>query len=339
MATTESKRPTAKHKFEGHENTVWSFVFLHDNVHIVSGSEDGTMRKWSCDTGLLVGEPWESEGGLIQTLALSSDGQTIACVRGDGSVQLWDTSGKKNGVWEGHNRGSLSWSPSGGHIANGAHDGTILIRNAKSGKVKVGPIQTNQGGVDILQYSPSGEKIASGGENETIYIWDSNTGDHLVGPIKHVGGWITSVAWSVDGGELYSASDSNFIRVFDSVSGALLRWLEHDHRVYSVALSPKNNLLACVGINGTARLWDTELHQPFGQPFGEEGQERLYCASFSQDGKYLAYGGDHNTVTLWMVEDIAPELLVDATNSFGRPGNDGITEEGHGDIYGDHFWV
>ncbi|OAX35120.1 hypothetical protein K503DRAFT_649916, partial [Rhizopogon vinicolor AM-OR11-026] len=49
----------------GHEREIWSFVFLHDNIHIVSGSFDGTMRKWNCDTGRLVEEPWKWEGGSI----------------------------------------------------------------------------------------------------------------------------------------------------------------------------------------------------------------------------------------------------------------------------------
>ena len=40
----------------------------YDNVHIVSGSDDGTMRKWDCETGLLVGESWKGEGGGISAL-------------------------------------------------------------------------------------------------------------------------------------------------------------------------------------------------------------------------------------------------------------------------------
>ncbi|OAX32166.1 WD40 repeat-like protein, partial [Rhizopogon vinicolor AM-OR11-026] len=138
----QSKIPTAKHKFEGHEGAIYSFVFLHDNVHVVSGSEDCTMRKWNCDTGRLVGEPWKGEGRRILALALSPDGKTIACGREDGSVQRWDTDGKVKSIWTGHSDSvrSLSWSPSGGHIASGSGDGTILIREAESGKVDVGPI-------------------------------------------------------------------------------------------------------------------------------------------------------------------------------------------------------
>jgi WD40 repeat protein len=309
-----SQRPIPKHELEGHTGWVWSFVFLHDNAHIVSGSEDGTMRKWDYETGHPVGEPWNGEGGSIWSLALSPDGKTIACGRGNGSVQRWDTDGEMiQGVWTGHSQGvrSLSWSPSGGHIASGSDDGTILIRKAESGEVEVGPIETNQRKVYSLAYSPSGDRIASGGYDETICIWDSNTGERIVGPIKYLESNATSVVWSSDGTNLYSASDKT-ARVFNCISGTELHHFEHnsDHALWDIALSPEHNLLACVGYGGVAQLWDTASHEPLGQPFGGEDGEHLYCVLFSRDGKYMAYSGRNCKITIWMVKDIVPELLV-----------------------------
>jgi len=305
----QPKRPTAKHKFKGHKKTIWSFVFLHDNVHIVSSSEDGTMRKWNYDTGLLVGEPWKGKGGLILALALSPDGKTIACGRKDGDVQRWGMDGKMmEDVWMGHSNcvRSLSWSPSGNHIASGSYDGTILIRRAQDGNVEVNPIQTKQRRVYSLAYSPSGDRIASAGDN-TICIWDSNTGGLLVGPIKDLGGWVTSVVWSFDSSKLYSASDE-FARVFDTISGALLHRFQHDNVLYSVALSPEHNLLACVGVFGVAQLWDTESHQSLSRKLRKKKGKNFHCVSFSPDGRYMACGGNDKKITLWMVQDIAPQL-------------------------------
>jgi len=241
----QPEKPPPKHIFEGHKDWISSFVFSHDNVHIVSGSWDGTMRKWDCETGLLVGEAWEGEGGRIWALALSPDGKTIACGRGDGSVQRWNTDGEMNeDIWMGHSDyvRSVSWSPNGGHIASGSDDGTILIRKAENGEVEVGPIEAGQGWVYDLAYSPSGDRIASGGKNETICIWDSNTGELLVDPIKDLGAAVSSVVWSSDSSKLYSASD-RFARVFDSVSGTELHRFEHNHWLNSVALSPNHNIL------------------------------------------------------------------------------------------------
>ncbi|KAG1719355.1 WD40-repeat-containing domain protein [Suillus lakei] len=264
------------------------------------------MRKWNCDTGLLVGNPWKGEGGRIYALALSPDGKIIACGRGNGSVERWNTGGKMiEGVWTGHRKEvqSLSWSPSGSHIASGSEDGTILIRNTESGKVEVGPIETvKEGWVECLAYSPSGDRIASGGYNKTICIWDTKTGRLVVGPIKGLGNTVILT-------KLYSASD-NFARVLHSKTGQVLRRLEHDNILYSVALSPKNNVLACVANNGVAQLWDTESLQPLGQPFGQEDHGQPLCVSFSHDDKYLAYGGSDNKLTLWMTKDIAPQLAA-----------------------------
>ncbi|KAG2031939.1 WD40-repeat-containing domain protein [Suillus americanus] len=306
-----SKRSTPKYMFKGHEERIWDFVFLHDNIHIVSGSEDGTMRKWNCETGFVVGKPWKGDGGDIYALALSPDGKMIACGRVDGSVQRWNTDGRMiQGVWTGHSKAvrSLSWSPNGSHIASGSDDGTILIRNAESGKVKAGPIKTEQEGVESLAYSPSGDRIASGGFN-TICIWNAKTGEPVISPTKDLGNTVTSLVWSSGSSKLYSAAGST-ARAFDSKSGEqFLHFnLKHSSFLCSVALSPKQNVLACVGNNGVAQLWDIESHQPIGQPLHEDDEFTFRCVSFSRDGRYVAYGGDNKKLIIWMLKDIAPQL-------------------------------
>ncbi|KAJ8580801.1 WD40 repeat-like protein [Rhizopogon salebrosus TDB-379] len=332
-------RPTPKHRFEGHRNNINSFIFLHDNIHIVSGSRDGTMCKWDCDTGLLVGEPWQGEGRGIGAVALSPDGNTIACGREDGSVQRWNTDGTMiESVWTGHSKElhSLSWSPGGNHLASGGDDKTILIQKANNGEVAVGPIKTDQDSVMSLAYSPSGDRIASGGF-KNICIWDSNTGKLLVRPIEDLGNTVTSVVWSSDGSKLYSASDE-FARVFDSVSGALLHRFPHEYSLWSVALSPKHNVLACVGDKG-AQLWDTESYEPLGHPFRQGSGASHRFVSFSPDGRYLACSGYDNKVSLWIVHDIAPQLAlssldVDATKLAVHD----VADEGRDDPYCNYFF-
>ncbi|KAG2366068.1 WD40-repeat-containing domain protein [Suillus spraguei] len=250
------------------------------------------------------------------------------------------------GIWTGHTGGvrSLSWSPSGDNIASGSNDGTILIRKAGSGDVEVEPIESKQAWVLALAYSPSGDRIASGGSNKTLCIWDSKTGQLVVDPVEGLGTSVTSIAWSLDSTKLYAASD-NFARVFDS-SGTQLHHLEQNFAVNSVALSPKHNLLVCVGCRGIAQLWDTVSHQPLGQSFQQHEMD-LCCASFSQDGRYLVYGGYDRKISLWVVKDIAheiaeiqssrPSLDGDATNRHAQSRDDEIFEDVRDDPYGNFF--
>lgn len=205
---TQPESPIPKYQFEGHCKTVWDFVFLHDNIHIVSGSDDGTMRKWNCNTGLIVGEPWKGKGGKVYALVLSPDGKTIACGRSDGSVQQWNTDGKMiKDAWTSHGQiWSLSWSSGGDHIVSGSSNGTILIQRAETGETEAGPIESKQNGVSALAYSPSGDRIASGGYNNTICIWDSKTRELLVGPIEDKlgsGPYVSSIVWSSNSAKLF----------------------------------------------------------------------------------------------------------------------------------------
>jgi hypothetical protein len=105
-----------------------------------------------------------------------------------------------------------------------------------------------------------------------------------------------------------SASD-RFARVFDSVSGTLLHRFPHNYSLWSVALSPKHNLLACVGNEGVAHLWDTESHEPLGRLFRQDGDIPHYIVSLSPDGRYLACGGNDSKIILWIVQDIVPRLI------------------------------
>lgn len=167
----------------------------------------------------------------------------------------------------------------------------------------MGPIETKQCGVRVVAYSPAGDRTLSGGWHSTICILDSKTGKVLVGPNEIPGIWVSSLVWSSDGSKFYSASDK-FARVFDS-SGIELQRFEHDDWLFSIALSPKYNVLACVGWSGIVQLWDTESHLPLSsQPFGLEDRVDVTCVSFSRDGRYLAYGGADKLITLWTMKEI-----------------------------------
>ncbi|KAG1742257.1 WD40-repeat-containing domain protein [Suillus paluster] len=205
-----------------------------------------------------------------------------------------------------------------------------------------------------LAYSPSGDRIATGGY-ATICIWNAKTGQLVIRPINDLGDFVSSLVWSSDSTKLYSASDK-FARVFDSSTGTLLYHFQHSVHLFSVALSPQNDILACVGIEGIVQLWDIVSCQPLALPFGQvQDRATLYCVSFSRDGTYLAYSGE-NKLTLWMVEDMAlrlaapvhshrqtiqqetrSESLSSSCLDADATGGDDIIEEAHDDPYDTFF--
>jgi WD40 repeat protein len=56
---------------------VWSVAYSPDGQHIISGSDDKTIRIWDAETGAAVGKPLEGHTGLgVWSVAYSPDGST-----------------------------------------------------------------------------------------------------------------------------------------------------------------------------------------------------------------------------------------------------------------------
>ncbi len=101
---------------------------------------------------------------------------------------------------------SVAFSPNGNTLASGSSDNTIMLWNPSTGK-KIGTLAGHNGHVRSLAFSPDGKVIASGGSDSTARLWDIATGEctatfKLDSPYA----WYVSVAYSPDGKTLAVAS-------------------------------------------------------------------------------------------------------------------------------------
>src|SRR6266704_164815 len=77
--------------FSGHSNWVWSVGFSPDGQHIVSGSEDQTIRVWSAtSTGEMAAGPFSGHSDWVISVAFSPDGQHIVSGSADQAIRLWN---------------------------------------------------------------------------------------------------------------------------------------------------------------------------------------------------------------------------------------------------------
>ena len=117
---------------EGHTSWVQSVAYSPDARHIISGSDDRTIRIWDTETGTAVGNPLKGHTGWVLSVVYSPDGRYIisSC---DTTVRIWDavTGAAVGSPLEGHAGSvrSVAYSLDGLHIVSGSDDRTIRVWN------------------------------------------------------------------------------------------------------------------------------------------------------------------------------------------------------------------
>src|SRR6266849_5432292 len=127
--------------FTGHTNRVRSVGFSPDGQHIVSGSDDGTIRVWNSMTGETAAGPFTTKNtGSANSVAFSPDAQHIVLGSFDGIIRVWNaiTGETAAGPFTGHRSwvNSVAFSPDGQHIVSGSNDQTIRVSNVIIGKTE-----------------------------------------------------------------------------------------------------------------------------------------------------------------------------------------------------------
>ena len=70
--------------------------------------------------------------------------------------------------------------------------------------------------------------------------------------------------------------------------------------ITGLALSPDGTLVAAIGSDGKARLWNVGTQQEIGTPM-TAGPDALYAVAFSPDGRTLITAGGDGTARSWDV--------------------------------------
>ena len=252
-------RPTQRTiEIKSSQRAVTSVLFTNDGKQVLSGGDEGVIRRWRVDDGQEVGEPIRVKWADIYAVALSPDGKWLVAglrplkwVDGDVYARIWnarthakvlDIKGHANSVF------AVDISPDSTKLATGSSDGTACIWNITTGERLVGPLQHDDV-IVAVRFSPNGDRLATAiaTENEkdektakSIHIYDSENGQRLVlfGIPFMVPHLMTSLAWTLDGRQLFAASYSR-VQQFDTFSGILLKqWsVPGGGRVASVVLS------------------------------------------------------------------------------------------------------
>ncbi len=159
---------------KGHTRPVEHLLFSPDGSVLASASYDNSIRLWDWAArrvrGVLV-RPGEKG---LKRIAPSPDGRTLAAA--SDVIAFWDVT-TRNTVAEmkivhAPSVNVLAFSPDGETLASGGPEGTVIVRDAATGKIYARLPHT--GSPTSLAYWHDGSVLAVGGFSGTIELWDTS---------------------------------------------------------------------------------------------------------------------------------------------------------------------
>ena len=244
-------------------------------------------------------------GSSIISIALSSDGTTLASGAADGTVKLWDMETHTNiATLEGHADGviSVAFLPNGTTLASGSVDNTVKLWDTVA-HTNIATLEGHADAVISVAFSPDGTTIAAGAADGIVKLWDVENHQNTATFGGEAEGGFTPVSFSPDGTTIaYGAAGS--IKLWDIENEETTATIEViGDAVISVAFSPDGTTIAAGLDSGIIRLWDvvTRTNTITYPPISTAFTVPPTFISFSSDGTQLASTVDEN-VALWDIK-------------------------------------
>ena len=297
-----------------------------DGRYMVSGGEDGLIRRWDLDSGEPVGEPLTGHKGRANAQYLS-DGRRIISIGDDKTVRTWDAdTGAAIHVMTAQfdlARESVALSADGAVMAIGNRDGAVQLLDVATGKQIGEPIRPQDGWVTALEFSPDRTRLVTGGANGAMRLWNvsdhhqvnvslpSHKGSVIDVDFSHDGKRIASMSYLVASGPAGSATvtdgqttDATQLRITDASSGAPIidGLTELGYGGNDLVLSRDGRRVAIGAGDGKVYVLDANTGAAVGPPMsGHTGAVTI--VAFSGDGTRIVSAGD-TTIHVWATEPV-----------------------------------
>lgn len=245
--------------------------------------------------------------GVIDAVALSSDGKLAISGSLDNTLKLWEVeSGREIRTFQGHSGAvhAVTFSRDNNFVFSGSRDNSVRKWDINSGEL-VRRFQGHTGRVNALAVSRDGESLFSASADGTVRHWRISNGSEIRVLNGH-DGEVNDVAVSPINNHIATAGSDNLIKIWDISDGREIRSFGgHMETVLSLDFSPDARFIVSGGDDRRLKLWDVTNGEPVRQFSGHT--RNVQRVAFSPDGSQIVSAGDQ-TLRLWNT-NTAHELI------------------------------
>ncbi|KAF7798736.1 hypothetical protein EIP86_009961 [Pleurotus ostreatoroseus] len=285
--------------FHGHTEYTYSVTYSPDGMHVVSGSDDGTIRMWDAETRIAT-KTLEKHLGAVLSIDFSRDGRYIVSGSQDKTVRIWDSITGTQSALSTENRGHITCvaiSPDGRVVATSSWDNVIQLHDIQTRQPLFPPLKGHDAGVRNVAFL---DKYFISSCSDKIILWDPLTGE----PAQHQ--LIPPDCDDIYFETLVVSRDSHFVvagwaqefYVWNIGTGQLIHQLAHGgDGCLQLAMSPDGKDL-WAWTTGSVRLWDVETGESQTIDLSQFSQWTGAIA-VSPSGAHFAFSDLYGTLWIW----------------------------------------
>ena len=196
----------------------WGLAYSPDGKTLAGGGTTGGVTGFVTlwDTAIGTGAVLDQPGGPVTSVAIASDGKTLAAKGLGESIVLWDLArrAERRTILVGRSFGApVAFSPDGKTLASAGEDRRVKLWDAATGG-EVAALKWHLKAVLSAAFHPGGKLLASGDAGGKILLWDLRLRNPIARFDGHQGK-VWSLAFSPDGRMLASAGEDCIVRLWD----------------------------------------------------------------------------------------------------------------------------
>ena len=153
----------------------------------------------------------------------------------------------------------IAFSPDGKTLASGGQDSEIILWDIPTAQRRLSLTTQHTGAVYSVAFSPDGKTLASGSQDQTLRLWDPNTGEHKAtlrypGYVTSVAFSPDETLLAIGSSNWVNGQiqllDTKTLQLRETLMG-------HTEEIAALAFSPDGRTLASASCDGTILLWGT----------------------------------------------------------------------------------